>query len=127
MHSIAQIKASNSAWRGERLALTFLAPNKPSNPGNVLNQPCPENKSLSFQEPSVKHHLPVDPILGMICTSCATLGLVVTCASVHNVDSSSAKLSVSLGSISRLLKTLLFRAFQMYHNIHATDDLPFLG
>ena len=119
MHPIAQIKASNSAWRGERLALTFLAPNKPPNPGNVLNQPCPENKSISFQEPSVKHHLPVDLILGLIYTSCATLGLVVTCASAHNVDSNSAKLNVSFRSISRLLKTLLFRPFQMYHIIHA--------
>ena len=45
--------------------------------------------------------------------------LCTTCASAHNVDSVSANLSVSVGSISKLLKTLLFLAFQMYHSIHA--------
>ena len=118
MHSIAQINASIFEWSGERHALTFLAPIKPSYPGNVLSQPCPENRSLSFQDPSVKHHLPVVPKLGMTWTSCAHLLLLITCASAQSVDSTSSNRSVSLGSISRLLNTLLLWAFQMYHNIH---------
>ena len=67
---------------------------------------------------SVKHHLPVVPKLDMTCTSCAH-PLLLTCASVQSVDSTFASRSVSLRSISRLLNTLLFRPFQMYHNIHA--------
>ena len=119
MHTIAQSSASISAWRGERLALTFLAPNKPSNPSKVLYQPCPEKESPSFHEPSAKHHLP--GIEGIIV---ATIGGVALCsfnicASAHKVDYVSASLSVSKESMSRSLKTLLFLAFQIYHSIHA--------
>ena len=46
IHSIAQSSAFISAWRGERLARTFLTPISPSNPSKVLNQPCMEKLSL---------------------------------------------------------------------------------
>ena len=119
IHFIVQISASTSEWRGERLALTFLAPNNPSKAAKVLYQPCPENCSLSFQEPSMKHHvLGIDGTI-LSCTWCANLWSLTTCASAQSVDSSSANLSVSHGSISRLLNTLLFWLFQIYHSIHA--------
>ena len=119
IHSITQTRASISEWRGERHVLTFLAPNKPSSPSNVLNHPCPEKKSLSFQEPYVKHHLFVVPKSGLTCTSHVNLWSLITYASANSVDSTSANRSVSLGSTSMLLNTLLFRPFQMYHNIQA--------
>ena len=119
MHYIAHSSASISAWRDERLARTFLAPNSPSKPSRVLSQPCPEKISFSFQEPSVKHHLPV--IDGRVVTSmcCTFLCSFNICVSAQSVVSVSAKLSVSLGSMSRLLKTLLFLPFQIYDSIHA--------
>ena len=49
-------------------ALTFLAPNKPSKPDKVLYQPCTENKSRSFYEPSMKHHRSEVGIVGPVCT-----------------------------------------------------------
>ena len=119
IHFIAHSSASISACRGERLARTFLAPISPLKPSKVLNQPCHENISFSFQEPSVKHHLPgIDGKI--VISTCGTLLCSFnTCASAQSIDYVSAKLSVSLGSISRLLKTLLFLHFQMYHNIYA--------
>lgn len=42
-----------------------------------------------------------------------------TCASAQSADSVSENLSVSRGSISKLVKTLLFLSFQMYHRIYA--------
>lgn len=41
------------------------------------------------------------------------------CASAQSIDFVSANLSVSLGSMSILLNTLVFLPFQIYHNIHA--------
>ena len=119
MHSIAQSSVSIPAGRGERLARTSIAPISPSNPSKVLSQPCPEKISFSFHEPSVKDHLP--RIDGRVVTSmCGTfLCSFNICASAQSVDFVSAKLSVFLGSMSRLLKTLLFLHFQIYHSIHA--------
>ena len=124
MHSIAQSSASISAWRGERVARTFLAPNRPSNPSRVLNQPCPEKISFSFQEPSVKHHLP--GINGKVVTSMcrAVLYSFNICVSAQSVDSVSAKFSVSLGSKSRLLKTLYFFLSKYTIVSMQTDDHP---
>ena len=119
MHFIAHINASTSEWRYERHARTFLAPNKPSKPGKVLNHLCLENMSLSFQDQSIKHHLPEFVWMRLICTSCATRWFLKICVSAQSVDSNSAILRVSLGSISILLNILLFRPFQIYHNIHA--------
>ena len=98
---------------------TFHCPISPLNPSKVLNQPCSENISFSFQETSVKHHLPKIDGKFVISTCGTLLCSFNTCASAQSIDYVSAKLSVSLGSISRLLKTLLFVPFQMYHNIHA--------
>ena len=105
--------------RRERVAHSFLASIKPSNPSKVLNQPWPEKISSSFQDPSVQHYLL--GIDGRVVTSnCGTVFCSFKiCASTQSVNSVSASLRVSLGSISRLLKTLLFRPFQMYHSIHA--------
>ena len=127
LHSIAQSSASISAWRSERLARTFLAPNSPSNPSRVLNQSCPEKISFSFQEPSVKHHYPgIDGrvVTSMFCTFLCSFNI---CTSAQNVDYVSAKLSVSLGLMSILLKTLLFIHFQIYHSIHTNWWLSICG
>ena len=119
MHSIARSCAFISAWRGETVARTFLTPIKPSNPSKVLYHPWPEKISSSFQEPSVKHHFP--RIDGRVIAS--TSGIFFCSfkiyVSTQSIDSVYASLRVSLGSISRLLKTLLFMHFQMYHSIHA--------
>ena len=53
-----QMKASSSACNGERLALVFLVPIKPSKPSKVLYHLCHEKISWAFHEPSVKHHRP---------------------------------------------------------------------
>ena len=44
--------------KGERLALVFLAPISHSKPSSVMYQPCPENKSCSFHDQSIKHQRP---------------------------------------------------------------------
>ena len=85
MHYIAQIKASISTWRSERLFLTFLVPNNPSNPGSVLNVPCPEYKSLSFQELSVKYHLSIVHVLVLVWITCTPMGLCWTIP-VRNIN-----------------------------------------
>ena len=124
MHSISHSSASISAWRGERLARTFLTPNSPSNPSTVLSHLCPEKISFSFQEPTVKHHL--HGIDGRVVTSmCRTfLCSFNICASAQNVDCVSAKLSVSLGSISRLLKNYYFFISKYIIVFMQTDDHP---
>ena len=86
MHSIAQSSASISARRGERLALTFFAPINTSKPDRILNQPCPENISFSFQKSSVKHHF-----LGINCRVAVSIcGIAFCmfniCASTRNAD-----------------------------------------
>ena len=105
--------------KGRETSPNIPLSNNPSNPSKVLNQSCSEKVLPSFHEPSAKHHLP--EIDGRIVA--AISGIVLCsfniCASVHNVDFVSANLSVSKGSISRLLKTLLFLTFQIYHSIHA--------
>ena len=84
----------------------------------MLYQPCPENKSLSFHDPSMKHHRPGVANVEVVCTWCPLIGSFITCASAQSDESNYANLSVYLGSISRLLKTLLFWPFHIYHNIH---------
>ena len=120
--SIAQISTSTSAWRGDILALVFLAPIRPSKPSKVLYHLYPEKKiSSSFYDPSVKHHIP--GMIGRLVVSTSifwkTLCANETCASVHNIDFVSANFKVSLGSTSILLRTLLFLHIQIYHNIQA--------
>ena len=94
-------------------------PNNPSKLSKVLNQPCPEKILSFFQEPSVKHHIHgIDgKIVSTICDN--VLCSFNICASTHSVNYVSAILSVSIRSISRLLKILLFLSFQMYHSIYA--------
>ena len=103
------------------LARVFLAPNKPSNPSKVLYHPCLEYDSWFFHDPSVKHHLP--GILGVMAFTGKRIWSVpcvsLSCASDQSKDSVSASLKVSLGSISKLLNTLLFLPFQIYHKIQA--------
>lgn len=50
-----------------------------------------------------------------------------TFASAQSVDSVSANLSVFLGTMSKLLKTLLFLHFQMYTASMQTGDHPYVG
>ena len=120
IHFIAHISASISEWRGVKLALTFLAPIKLSKASSVLYKPCPEKISLSFQDPSVKHHHPRIDGKFVHSTCWTALCVFKTCTSTQSVDFVSAKFSVSLGSISKLLKTLSFIPFQlMYQSIHA--------
>lgn len=53
---MAQIRALNSAWRGERLRLMFLAPKKTlASSFWVYYHPTLEKMSESFHEPSMKH------------------------------------------------------------------------
>ena len=126
MQSIAQSSASISTWRGERLALTFLAPINLSKPARVLNQPCPENISFSFQEPSLKHHFP--GIDGRVAASmCGTaLYMFNICASAQSVDSIYANLSVFLRSMSKWKLCYSFLSRCTIESMQ-TDDHPFAG
>ena len=126
---IAHMKASTSEWRGDKLDRVFLPPINPSKPSDILYQPCPKWISLSFYNPSVKHHLP--GMVGSVVASpslCATVFCVIeTCAYVQSKDFVSTNLSVFLRSTSILLKTLLFFPFEIYHNIHANWWSSILG
>ena len=128
IHFIAQISAFISAWRGDRDALTFLVPIRPSKPSRVLYQPCPEKGSLSFHDPSVKHHLP--GMIGRLVASTSlfweTLCASETCASVQNRDSVFANFKVSLGSISILLKIYYFFPSKYTIISKEIDDPPFV-
>ena len=94
-------------------------PNRPSKPASVVSHPCPEKISPSFQEPSVKHHLP--RIVGKDVTTVrgSVLCSFKTWVSAQSVDYFSVNLSISMGSMSKLLKTLLLRSFYIYHRIQA--------
>lgn len=74
---------------------------------------------LLFPWLSVKHHL--SGIVGNVDISTyldwVILWVNVNCASTDNTDYVSVNVRVSLGSMFKLLKILLFRAFQIYHKI----------
>lgn len=119
MHSITHSNASISTWKGEREARIFFAPIKSSNPYKVLYHPWPEKISFSFQKPSVKHYLPGIDGRIVVFTCGVLFWLFNICTSAQSFDFISASLRVSRGSTSRLLKTLLYLLFQMYHSIYA--------
>lgn len=79
-----------------------------------------ENNSLIFYESSVKHYLHgIDGTVATTCDRVCSIPCVSEfCVSAKSNDYVSANWSVSLGSISKLLKTLAFWAFHMYHRIH---------
>ena len=115
------MSASISEWRGDWHTLVFFAPIKLSNLSKVLHHHCPEYLSCSFYDPSVKHHLPEIVGTDAFTTDRAWSDLCawLICASAQSTDSVSANLKISRGSIFKLIKTLLFFPFHIYHRIHA--------
>ena len=128
IQSIAQMRAFISEWSGDWLALVFLPPIKPSTFQCVI-LPLSRIDFLIFHDPSVKHHLP--GIYSTIASTSNRVWLIPCvselCASAQSNDSFSANLRVSIGSISKLLKTLLFLPFNMYHRSKQIDDLQIPG
>lgn len=106
--------------KGWETSSSICAPNNPSKPSKMIYQPCSKCKSLSFHDPSVKHHL--SGVEGVVVTSFTLLWvilcIIVVCASAQINDYVSASLRVVLGSTSMLLNFLLFLSSEKYHKIH---------
>lgn len=73
--------------------------------------PRPIHKTLSGMEGNIESTSPLD---------WAILWVIVSWASGQSIDFVSANLKVSQGSISKLMKTLLFFSFQVNYNIQTS-------